>query len=264
MPWLSVRDNVALAVDRVFASESAAERAERVKRYVSMVGLTPAIDKKPGPALGRHAPARVGGARPGHRPRCVAARRAALGARRPDPRQPAGRDRAHLERRHQDRGAHHQRRGRGPDDGRPHHPARHRPRRHARPFVHGRHPPPARPPRHEPRRALPAAARRDHAVPDRPVAQARRQPGRQRDPAAHAHPAQRRRKSHQPHPGQPLRPAPRRAGRAHRSRRRAVPEAITHRHPAGRHQRRRPLRRLLAGHQGLPHAQRPANRGRWL
>ncbi|MEZ5702546.1 MAG: nitrate ABC transporter ATP-binding protein [Burkholderiaceae bacterium] len=47
MPWLSVRDNVALAVDRVFASESAAERAERVKRYVSMVGLSPAIDKKP-------------------------------------------------------------------------------------------------------------------------------------------------------------------------------------------------------------------------
>jgi nitrate/nitrite transport system ATP-binding protein len=47
MPWLSVRDNVALAVDRVFSSESATERAERVKRYVSMVGLTPAIDKKP-------------------------------------------------------------------------------------------------------------------------------------------------------------------------------------------------------------------------
>ncbi|HEY9095942.1 MAG TPA: ATP-binding cassette domain-containing protein, partial [Hydrogenophaga sp.] len=47
MPWLSVRDNVALAVDRVFAGESAAERAERVKRYVSMVGLSPAIDKKP-------------------------------------------------------------------------------------------------------------------------------------------------------------------------------------------------------------------------
>ncbi|MCV0437034.1 MAG: nitrate ABC transporter ATP-binding protein [Hydrogenophaga sp.] len=47
MPWLSVRENVALAVDRVFASESATERAARVKRYVSMVGLTPAIDKKP-------------------------------------------------------------------------------------------------------------------------------------------------------------------------------------------------------------------------
>ncbi|MFM2057880.1 MAG: hypothetical protein RLY71_2265 [Pseudomonadota bacterium] len=47
MPWLSVRDNVALAVDRVFPNESAKDRSERVKRYVSMVGLTPAIDKKP-------------------------------------------------------------------------------------------------------------------------------------------------------------------------------------------------------------------------
>ncbi|MGD9831627.1 MAG: ABC transporter ATP-binding protein [Piscinibacter sp.] len=47
MPWLSVRENVALAVDRVFASEGRAERAERVKRYVSMVGLSAAIDKKP-------------------------------------------------------------------------------------------------------------------------------------------------------------------------------------------------------------------------
>ena len=47
MPWLSVRDNVALAVDRVFASESTEQRTERVRRYVSMVGLTPAIDKKP-------------------------------------------------------------------------------------------------------------------------------------------------------------------------------------------------------------------------
>ena len=47
MPWMSVRDNVALAVDRVFEHETATQRAERVKRYVSMVGLTPAIDKKP-------------------------------------------------------------------------------------------------------------------------------------------------------------------------------------------------------------------------
>ena len=47
LPWLSVRDNVALAVDRVFAADSAAQRAERVRRYVAMVGLTPAIDKKP-------------------------------------------------------------------------------------------------------------------------------------------------------------------------------------------------------------------------
>jgi nitrate/nitrite transport system ATP-binding protein len=47
MPWLSVRDNVALAVDRVFAAESASQRAERVRHYVAMVGLSPAIDKKP-------------------------------------------------------------------------------------------------------------------------------------------------------------------------------------------------------------------------
>jgi nitrate/nitrite transport system ATP-binding protein len=47
MPWLSVRDNVALAVDRVFAAESAAQRAERVKHYVGMVGLSAAIDKRP-------------------------------------------------------------------------------------------------------------------------------------------------------------------------------------------------------------------------
>ncbi len=47
MPWLTVGDNVALAVDRVFARESAAERRDRVKRYVAMVGLSPAIDKLP-------------------------------------------------------------------------------------------------------------------------------------------------------------------------------------------------------------------------
>ena len=47
MPWLSVRENVALAVDRVAQDKTAAERAAMVQRYVSMVGLTPAIDKKP-------------------------------------------------------------------------------------------------------------------------------------------------------------------------------------------------------------------------
>ena len=47
MPWLTVRDNVALAVDRVFAGEGAAQRAERVNHYVKLVGLSAAIDKKP-------------------------------------------------------------------------------------------------------------------------------------------------------------------------------------------------------------------------
>lgn len=47
MPWLTVRENIALAVDHVFASDSRAQRDERVSRYISMVGLTPAADKKP-------------------------------------------------------------------------------------------------------------------------------------------------------------------------------------------------------------------------
>ena len=47
MPWLTVRENVALAVDRVFAAESAAQRAARTQRYVKMVGLSAASDKKP-------------------------------------------------------------------------------------------------------------------------------------------------------------------------------------------------------------------------
>lgn len=47
MPWLTVRENIALAVDRVFSRENAASRAERVMRYIGMVGLTPAADKKP-------------------------------------------------------------------------------------------------------------------------------------------------------------------------------------------------------------------------
>ncbi|MBA4176939.1 MAG: nitrate/sulfonate/bicarbonate ABC transporter ATP-binding protein [Leptothrix sp. (in: Bacteria)] len=47
MPWLTVRENVALAVDRVFADEGAEQRAARVMRYIGMVGLTPAADKTP-------------------------------------------------------------------------------------------------------------------------------------------------------------------------------------------------------------------------
>jgi nitrate/nitrite transport system ATP-binding protein len=47
MPWLSVRDNVALAVDSVRANRPRAERREIVERYVSMVGLSHAADRKP-------------------------------------------------------------------------------------------------------------------------------------------------------------------------------------------------------------------------
>ena len=47
LPWLSVDDNVALAVDAVFSGRKRSERAGRVRRYVEMVGLAPAADRKP-------------------------------------------------------------------------------------------------------------------------------------------------------------------------------------------------------------------------
>jgi nitrate/nitrite transport system ATP-binding protein len=47
MPWLSVYGNVALAVDQVFQARSKAERDTITRRYISMVGLSHAIDRKP-------------------------------------------------------------------------------------------------------------------------------------------------------------------------------------------------------------------------
>ncbi len=47
MPWLSVNGNVALAVDTVFPEKSRKERADVVERFISMVGLEHAKDRKP-------------------------------------------------------------------------------------------------------------------------------------------------------------------------------------------------------------------------
>jgi nitrate/nitrite transport system ATP-binding protein len=47
MPWLSVAGNIALAVDAVFAQEGRAKRRERVKKYIGMVGLGHAADRRP-------------------------------------------------------------------------------------------------------------------------------------------------------------------------------------------------------------------------
>jgi nitrate/nitrite transport system ATP-binding protein len=47
MPWLSVRANVALAVDAVHRGLPKAEREAIVRRYVDMVGLSHAIDRRP-------------------------------------------------------------------------------------------------------------------------------------------------------------------------------------------------------------------------
>jgi nitrate/nitrite transport system ATP-binding protein len=52
LPWLTVAENVALAVDEIFSRESAAQRRERVERNVALVSLTPAKDKKPGQLSG--------------------------------------------------------------------------------------------------------------------------------------------------------------------------------------------------------------------
>ncbi len=47
MPWLSVFGNVALAVNSVFKDKSKTERNEIVQKYVDMVGLSHAADRKP-------------------------------------------------------------------------------------------------------------------------------------------------------------------------------------------------------------------------
>ncbi len=47
MPWLSVRENIQLAVDAVMPKASKADRAERVAKYISMVGLSHATERRP-------------------------------------------------------------------------------------------------------------------------------------------------------------------------------------------------------------------------
>jgi nitrate/nitrite transport system ATP-binding protein len=47
MPWLTVRGNVRLAVDAVFSAHPAKERAARTERYIRMVGLGHAAERRP-------------------------------------------------------------------------------------------------------------------------------------------------------------------------------------------------------------------------
>ena len=47
MPWMTVAGNVGLAVDSVFRKKTRAERAAIVDRYIDMVGLSHARDRKP-------------------------------------------------------------------------------------------------------------------------------------------------------------------------------------------------------------------------
>ncbi|MEM0976193.1 MAG: ABC transporter ATP-binding protein [Pseudomonadota bacterium] len=47
MPWLTVNGNVGLAVDAIHSKKSRSDRAALVKKYVDMVGLSHATDRRP-------------------------------------------------------------------------------------------------------------------------------------------------------------------------------------------------------------------------
>lgn len=47
LPWLTVYENIHLAVAEVFPNWTEAQKAEQVNKYIAMVNLTPARDKKP-------------------------------------------------------------------------------------------------------------------------------------------------------------------------------------------------------------------------
>ena len=47
LPWLTVYENIQLAVDQVFPHLSAEKRQEHTEKYIAMVNLTPARNKKP-------------------------------------------------------------------------------------------------------------------------------------------------------------------------------------------------------------------------
>ena len=47
LPWLTVFENVKLAVDQVLADKAEAERVAHTEKFVAMVNLTPARDKRP-------------------------------------------------------------------------------------------------------------------------------------------------------------------------------------------------------------------------
>ena len=47
LPWLTVHENIALAVDQVFPQRTAAQRREQVEKFITMVNLTPAAGKLP-------------------------------------------------------------------------------------------------------------------------------------------------------------------------------------------------------------------------
>ena len=47
LPWMSVWENIALAVNQVFPDWSDTKRKKHIEKYIAMVNLSPAIQKKP-------------------------------------------------------------------------------------------------------------------------------------------------------------------------------------------------------------------------
>jgi nitrate/nitrite transport system ATP-binding protein len=47
LPWLTVYENIALAVDEVFPNYSAEKKRQHIEKHIAMVNLTPARDKLP-------------------------------------------------------------------------------------------------------------------------------------------------------------------------------------------------------------------------
>jgi nitrate/nitrite transport system ATP-binding protein len=52
LPWLSVYENIYLAVEQVFPNWAPAKKKQHTERHIEMVSLTPARDKKPGQLSG--------------------------------------------------------------------------------------------------------------------------------------------------------------------------------------------------------------------
>jgi nitrate/nitrite transport system ATP-binding protein len=47
LPWLTVYENIAVAVEQVFPNYSAEKKRQHIEKYIAMVNLTPARDKLP-------------------------------------------------------------------------------------------------------------------------------------------------------------------------------------------------------------------------
>src|SRR6266568_4288849 len=52
LPWLTVYENIYLAVEQVFPNWTAAKKRQHVERYIAMVNLTAAREKRPGELSG--------------------------------------------------------------------------------------------------------------------------------------------------------------------------------------------------------------------